>query len=75
MNKWKLGLRLFWREWSERVIMAIVWKLPRRFVSWAAIRVVADYSTSDAAVATEVPEICAMDAIGWWMKPHGFRDG
>jgi hypothetical protein len=70
-----LGLRLLVDKWREGIAIRIVRMLPRWVIYRSAIRVVADYSTSDAAVAIEVPEIRAMDAIGWWMKPHGFRDG
>lgn len=47
----------FWR--------AIAWKLPRRLVYWAAIRVMSEASTGKYS-ATLVGDLPAMDAIRAW---------
>ncbi len=61
---WRLKLLL--REFRERMVMRIVWALPRRIVYWATVRLGAEVSTSEAMVGTPVPEMSFMDALKAW---------
>jgi hypothetical protein len=35
LNWWRWN----WPSWEEKIILAIVWRLPRKIVYWSAIRV------------------------------------
>ena len=35
LNWWRWG----WPSWKEKIIIAVVWHLPRQIVYWSAIRV------------------------------------
>jgi len=50
---------------AERAIMALVWKLPKPVVKWAAVRVGAHATTGDYANQI-VPELTFMDALKRW---------
>jgi hypothetical protein len=50
---------------SEKLIMWLVWKLPRKLVYWCAIRVGA-HATTGKYGTTEPPKLLFMDAIKRW---------
>ena len=50
---------------GEKLLTAIVWRLPRRLVYWSAIRVIA-HATSGQYSHTVVPELPAMEALKRW---------
>jgi hypothetical protein len=50
---------------SERVVRAIVWRLPKVVVYWAAIRVIS-HATSGQWSSQIVPELHAVDALERW---------
>jgi hypothetical protein len=50
----------------EKIAMRAAWALPRRVVKWAAIRLVAEVTSTGKYYGVEVPAIRAMDAIGAW---------
>jgi len=54
-----------WPVLKEKVIMAIVWKLPKSLIYWASIRLIA-WATTGKYGNTIVPELTAMDALGRW---------
>ena len=64
---WKLRYERQWRiqRATERVVHAIVWRLPRQVVYWAAIRVIA-HATQGPYSSQNVPELRAMDALQRW---------
>ena len=49
----------------ERIVQAIVWRLPRDVVYWAAIRLIA-FATTGRYGSTVVPELRVMDALERW---------
>lgn len=49
----------------DRLAMWLAWRLPRRLVRWAYIRVGAAATTGQYS-DTVVPEISMMDALGRW---------
>ena len=49
----------------ENVIRWIAWKLPRRLVMWASVRLMA-HATQGEWSSQEVPELLAMDALKRW---------
>jgi hypothetical protein len=51
--------------WGEVISMWLAWRLPKRLVHWAFIRVVA-HATTGKHSNTIVPELTAMDAIARW---------
>jgi hypothetical protein len=64
--KWKLTLFRMWRTHvTDRICMAIAWRLPHKLAMWAFIRVAAHASTGKYA-NTVVPELTAMDALQRW---------
>ena len=52
---------------KEKIIMGIVWRLPRWLVYWCSIRMVA-HATTGKYGNTVTPELSAMDAIKRWEK-------
>ena len=50
---------------TEKIIRAIAWRLPRRLVYWAALRLMA-HATQGRYGNTVVPELTAMDALERW---------
>ena len=52
-------------EPMEQLYQWIAWRLPRRLVTWCAIRVVA-FATQGPYDETVVPELSAMDAVKRW---------
>lgn len=50
---------------KDEIYMWIVWKLPKRFVMWCAIRVGANATTGEYSNQI-VPELHFMDAIKRW---------
>ena len=57
------------RRNQEKLVMWIVWRLPKRLVMWAYYRVLA-HATTGKYGKTIVPEITAMDAVDRWMKDY-----
>jgi len=49
----------------DRFMRWVAWRLPRRLVMWAALRVVA-YATQGDYSDTVVPDLTAMDALKRW---------
>jgi hypothetical protein len=49
----------------ERLLMALVWKLPRSIVMWSTVRVIAN-ATTGAHSNQVVPELTAMEALERW---------
>ena len=52
---------------TDKILMWIVWKMPREFVKWCAIRVGAN-ATAGKYSAQIVPDLLFMDAIKRWIK-------
>lgn len=52
-------------KFRERMLIKIVWKLPRKLVMWSAIRVVA-HATTGKYSRQIVPKLTAMDALNRW---------
>ena len=50
---------------AERALMALVWKLPKPVVMWAAIRVGA-HATTGVYANQIVPELTFLDALDRW---------
>ena len=50
---------------SDKLWQWLAWKLPRRLVYFAAIRLGA-YATTEKHSDVVVPEMRFMDAIKWW---------
>ena len=50
---------------KDKILMSVVWKLPKSIVYFCAIRLVA-YATTGKYSRTIVPELSAMDAIKRW---------
>ena len=49
----------------DRFWLWFAWKLPRKLVYWASIRLIA-HGTSGKFSKTIVPELTAMDALDRW---------
>lgn len=63
---WQRHLFWIWRvRQSERIAMAIAWRLPRYLVYWCAIRLMAHATTGEYG-STVVPELPAMEALKRW---------
>ena len=53
-------------EWArERFVLALVWRLPRWVIYWAAIRLMA-HATTGRYGSQVVPDLRAMDALERW---------
>lgn len=67
--EWNLQkLRWHWNDpnyWTEKLIMAIVWRLPHDVIKWAAIRLMA-HATSGQWGNQEVHSVNIMDALKRW---------
>jgi hypothetical protein len=50
---------------TDRVWQWIAWRLPRRLVMWAAVRLII-HATAGEYSAQVVPELTAMDALRRW---------
>ncbi len=61
--------RLRWQEITERLTIAIAWRLPRPIVYWSAIRLMA-YATQGKYADQVVGDLYAMDALKRWDKPN-----
>ena len=59
---WHKGEKWTWRVWAW-----IAWRLPRKLVYWAAIRLLS-HATVGKYGDQIVPELLAMDALGRWEK-------
>ena len=53
-------------KWRNKLLMKIVWALPRNIIYWAFIRVVANATQNQRFAKTEVSAIPAMDMLGIW---------
>lgn len=62
-----LRVRFWWfaRRWSEKTVMAIAWRLPRKLVMWCAIRLMA-HATQGPYSNTEVGSLSAVEALQRW---------
>lgn len=49
----------------EKILLAIVWRLPKKLVYWCAIRVMA-HATQGEYGNQIVPDLLAMDALKRW---------
>ena len=54
----------------DKIYMWIAWKLPRRLVYWAQIRVTC-YATQEKYSSQIVPDLTAMDASRRWGEEFG----
>lgn len=54
----------------DKLLRAIVWKLPRRLVMWSAIRVMA-HATTGPWSSQIVPDLTAIDALKRWDGESG----
>lgn len=54
--------RYEYRKLKDKVLMGLVWKLPKSIVYWCTIRLIA-YATTGKYGKTIVPELTAMDAL------------
>ena len=52
---------------KEKILMAIVWKLPRWLIYWASIRLFA-HATTGIYGNTITPELNIIDALKRWEK-------
>jgi len=50
---------------TEKWMLWVVWRLPKRLVMWCAIRVMANATTGQYSNQV-VPELTAMDALTRW---------
>jgi hypothetical protein len=50
---------------AEKILLAIVWKLPKKLVYWCAIRVMAHATTGEYGDQI-TPELLATDALKRW---------
>ena len=55
----------------EKIIIWIVWRLPRSIVYWSAIRVMA-HATTGQHGDTEVPALTGMDALKRWEEGNHY---
>jgi hypothetical protein len=58
----------------DKVLRWIVWRMPRRMVMWAYVRVVA-HATTGRHGDQIVPELLAMDALRRWDDESEDRSG
>lgn len=56
-----------WYVLREKIITAIVWRLPRDVVYWCAIRVAADATQGEYSNQV-VPDLLMTDALKRWEK-------
>ena len=63
------NIKYHYRIIKEKFIMWVAWLLPRHFVRWCYIRVVA-HATSGKYGSTIVTEISAMGALKRWGRPN-----
>jgi hypothetical protein len=63
-----LNLKIFWSQLPEKFWFWWAWRLPKRLVYFAAIRLVTFATQQDEFSNTAVPELRAMDAIGAWER-------
>lgn len=63
-NSWA-DRRYFAGKHAERVLLWVVWHLPRRVVRWSYIRVAA-HATTGKYGNTVVPELGMMEALTRW---------
>ena len=55
------------QKFGERLLRKLVWRLPRKLIMWAFIRVVANATTGKYSNQI-VPHLTAMDALDRWDK-------
>jgi hypothetical protein len=68
MKYWLMERKYWWYEKpKERLLLKLVWKLPRVVCQWAAIRVMAHASTGQWSNQA-VPDLTAMQALERWGK-------
>ncbi len=66
MINWKYELQ----KKRQRLIMAIVWRLPAEVVMWATVRAIAN-ATTGKFQTTNPSELKAMDALARWGDSRG----
>lgn len=71
---WRLIEARYWyvKRPAEKLLLKLVWKLPRRLVMWCCIRVLAHATTGQFGNQV-VPELNAMEALRRWDVPHVSR--
>lgn len=69
---WRMAGRMAGREWRERVLVAVAWRLPRSLVYWCVIRAFA-HATTGPWSDQEVPAVRGMDILERW-RPRGAAD-
>jgi len=62
-----LNLKIFWSQLPEKFWFWWAWRLPKKLVYFAAIRLVA-FATQGEYGNTVVSELPAMEAIGRWER-------
>lgn len=61
----KLEMRLWWRRTSERLLLKLVWALPRSVAYWSAIRVAA-HATTGQFGTTDPTRLSVMEMLKRW---------
>ncbi len=69
-----LNLKIFWSQLPEKFWFWWAWRLPKKLVYFAAIRLVA-FATQGEYGNTVVSELPAMEAIGRWERALTLRAG
>ena len=66
----KYDLKYEFCKIKEKILLFIVWHLPRRIVYWASIRLMAHATAVPCNGEYDVvPKMTAMDALDRWDKP------
>ena len=65
MNRLRFAWKYELGKHADRLLRAVVWRLPHRLVMWSCVRVVA-HATTGQYGNTVVPELTAMDALKRW---------
>lgn len=66
---WRMAGQTAGREWCERVLIAVAWRLPRSLVYWCVIRAFA-HATTGPWSDQEVGTVGGFDILERW---HGRR--
>lgn len=57
-------------RWWERLLIKLVWRLPKFVVRWSFIRVVS-FATTGKYENQVTPELTALDALDRWENERG----
>lgn len=71
MKYWLIERKYWWYDKPKhRLMLKLIWKLPRGLCAWAAVRVMSHATTGQWSNQV-VPELTAMDALKRWDLPRG----